>query len=159
MSFHAIREDWLALADEEVLDPSLPIVDPHLHMVERCPLPLFTPPERPFMVAESLAETGSGHNIISTVFVEWHQHYRAGGPEHLRPVGETEWVAAQAEAVPPGETRLCAGLVGWADLTLGAGVEEVLHAHIAAGRGRFRGIRTMAHSDPFGIPAFWNTDG
>jgi L-fuconolactonase len=40
-----------------------------------------------------------------------------------------------------GKTRLCAGIVGHADLRLGDGVARVLEAQIAAGDGRFRGIR------------------
>ena len=36
---------------------------------------------------------------------------------------------------------VAAGIVGFADLTLGEAVEEVLEAHIAAAPTRFRGIR------------------
>jgi L-fuconolactonase len=39
---------------------------------------------------------------------------------------------------------VCAGIVGYADLALGAAVEPVLEAQIAAGGGRFRGIRYIS---------------
>jgi L-fuconolactonase len=47
-----------------------------------------------------------------------------------------------------GPTRVCAGIVGHADLPLGAPVEKVLEAMIAAGGGRFRGIRFITASHP-----------
>ena len=62
--------------------------------------------------------------------------YRARGPEELRPVGQTEFVAGQAamsESGLYGPTRVAAGIVGFADLTLGDRVEPVLEEHIRAG--------------------------
>jgi L-fuconolactonase len=59
-------------------------------------------------------------------------------------VGETEFVngfAAMSASGLYGPSRICAGIIGWADLMLGAAVQEVLEAHIAAGGGRLRGIR------------------
>ena len=47
-----------------------------------------------------------------------------------------------------GRTQICAGIVGYADLTLGAPVEKVLQAMIQAGGGRFRGIRFITASHP-----------
>jgi predicted TIM-barrel fold metal-dependent hydrolase len=34
-----------------------------------------------------------------------------------------------------------AAVIGFADLTLGAGVAPIIEAHVAAGKNRFRGIR------------------
>jgi predicted TIM-barrel fold metal-dependent hydrolase len=96
-----------------------------------------------------MADTGSGHNVVSTVFVECASMYRADGPESLRPVGETEFVngvAAMTASGEYGEIRACLGIVGLADLTLGAAAGEVLDAHIAAS-SRFRGIRHAAGWD------------
>ena len=31
----SVRPEWLALCHEEILDPGLPIVDPHHHLVDR----------------------------------------------------------------------------------------------------------------------------
>jgi predicted TIM-barrel fold metal-dependent hydrolase len=62
----------------------------------------------------------------------------------MRPVGEIDFVngtAAMSASGQYGKSRLCAGIVGHADLRLGDGVVRVLEAEIAAGDGRFRGIR------------------
>ena len=52
----------------------------------------------------------------------------------MKPVGETEFVngvAAMSASGAYGTTRVCAGIVGHADLALGGAVETVLEAHIA----------------------------
>jgi predicted TIM-barrel fold metal-dependent hydrolase len=75
--------------------------------------------------------------------------YRASGPPELRPVGETEFVngiAAMSASGRYGPTRVAAGIVGFADLTLGERVGAVLDAHRAASP-RFRGIRHAAGWD------------
>src|SRR5262249_43929417 len=69
----------------------------------------------------------------------------------VRRVGEMELangVAEMAASGTYGKTRVCAGIVGHADLALGAPVEKVLQAMIAAGGGRFRGIRFITASHP-----------
>src|ERR1700751_5294799 len=78
--------------------------------------------------------------------------YRAEGPAELRPVGEIDFAngrPAMAASGTYGKTQVCSGIVGYADLTLGAAVEKVLEAMIMAGGGRFRGIRfiTASHAD------------
>ncbi|HEX3414706.1 MAG TPA: amidohydrolase family protein [Stellaceae bacterium] len=103
------------------------------------------------MLPELLADFGSGHNITATVYLEWLSMYRGTGPTDLRPVGEIEFangVAAMAASGTYGKTQVCAGIVGYADLTLGAAVEKVLEAMIMAGGGRFRGIRFITASHP-----------
>ena len=80
----------------------------------------------------------------ASVFTECRAFWREAGPEALKPVGETTFtagVAAQAESGVYGPARPCAGIVGHADLTLGDAVAEVLEAHVAAGGGRFKGVR------------------
>ncbi len=132
---------WQSGPAEEVIDPGLPIVDAHHHMWWR-------PPEA-YQLPEILADTGSGHNVRATVFVQCTAMYRADGPEAFRPVGETEYVGGVAAISASGlfgDTRLCAGIVGYADLR-NPGVAAVLDAHIAAGSGRFRGIRQQAQQD------------
>ncbi len=130
-----IDETWLAQVSEPALEPHLPIVDSHHHLWDR--------PESRYMLADLLADIG-GHNVVATVFIECMSMYRAAGPEALRPIGETEFVngiAAQSASGGFGGTRICAGIVGFADLTLGAAVDEVLEAHLAQAPDRFRGIR------------------
>jgi L-fuconolactonase len=70
--------------------------------------------------------------------------YRQDGPQAMQPVGETEFVqgvAAMSASGQYGPTRVAAGIVGFADLTLGTAVASVLEAHLAASPQRFRGIR------------------
>ncbi|HZT86419.1 MAG TPA: amidohydrolase family protein [Stellaceae bacterium] len=140
----APRSDWLALRREEIIEPDLPIVDPHHHLVDR-------PETGRYLLDELLADTGSGHNVVATVYLEWLSMYRADGPAEMRPVGEVEFangIAAMAASGLYGKTRVCAGIVGYADLALGAAVEKVLEAQTAAGGGRFRGIRYISATDP-----------
>jgi predicted TIM-barrel fold metal-dependent hydrolase len=130
------REDWLALHKEEVIDPARPIVDPHHHLWDRG--------GQRYLIEEIVADIGSGHNIIATVYVEARSMYRAGGPEPLRPVGEVEFAngaAAMSASGGYGPAAICAGIVGHVNLLLGDGARAVLEAEIAAGQGRFRGIR------------------
>ena len=126
--------EWLALVREDSLDPSLPIIDPHHHLWDR--------PDRSYRLDDLLDDLACGHNIVATVFVECSSEYRKDGPVQMQPVGETEFVVGAAEEAARRSlgTRVCAGIVGHIDLA-GERVDEVLEAHIAAGRGRFRGIR------------------
>src|ERR1700757_269955 len=129
-----VRQDWLDQRRETIIDPELPIVDPHHHLVDR-------PETGRYLLYDLLADTRSGHNITATVYLEWLSMYRAQGPVELRPVGEVEFangVAAMAASGAYGKTQVCAGIVGYADLMLGASVEKVLQAMIQAGGGRFR---------------------
>ncbi len=76
--------------------------------------------------------------------------YRKDGPREMQPVGETEFVqdiAVRTASGQYGPAAIAAGIVGFADLTLGTAVAPVLEAHIAAGKGRFRGIRNMSAWD------------
>jgi predicted TIM-barrel fold metal-dependent hydrolase len=135
------REDWLALHQEEIIDPARPIVDPHHHLWDRGGLR--------YLIDELAADIASGHNIVATVYVEARSMYRAGGPEALRPVGEVEFAvgaAAMSASGGYGNAAICAGVVGHVNLLLGEAAREVLEAEIAAGNGRFRGIR---HSSPW----------
>ena len=68
----------------------------------------------------------------------------------MKPVGEVEFVngiAAMSASGKYGKTRLCAGIIGHADLMLGDRAKPVLEALIQAGNGRFRGIRHGAMWD------------
>lgn len=132
---------WLDQVREEIVEPDRPICDPHHHLWDRA--------GSRYLLDELLEDTGSGHNVVSTVFVECASMYRADGPEALRPVGETEFVngiAAMSASGGFGPTRACAGIVGFADLTLGEAVGEVLDLHMARS-DRFRGIRHAAGWD------------
>src|SRR5437588_4203271 len=136
-------EAWLAKAPAEpILEPELPIIDTHHHLWDR--------PDHRYLLDELLADLGTGHNVVATVFLECHAMYRAHGPAEMKPVGETEFVAgiaAMSASGRYGATRVAAGIVGFADLTLGDRVEAVLEAQRRAGGGRFRGVRHSAAWD------------
>jgi predicted TIM-barrel fold metal-dependent hydrolase len=130
------REDWLALRKEDIIDPARAIVDPHHHLWDRG--------GQRYMIEEMAADIASGHNIIATVYVDCRSMYRARGPEAFRPVGEVEFangVAAMSASGGYGPAAICAGIVSHVNLLLGDGARPVLEAEIAAGQGRFRGIR------------------
>ena len=151
-SYLPVRDEWLARRTEPPLEPGLPIVDPHHHLWDR--------PDWVYMLPDLLADLAAGHNMVATVFVQARAFHRAGGPEEFRPVGETEFVngvAAMSASGRYGSAKVCAGIVGHADLSLGARVQEVLEAHLRAGGGRFRGIRHITAWDPdtsFSNPAY-----
>ena len=137
------KPEWLALSSETALETDLPIIDAHHH--------LWDSPHPKYLLDEIQADVNCGHNIRATVFVEAGAMWRQSGPASLRPVGEVEFangVAAMSESGAYGKTRICAAIVGHADLSLGADVEPVLDALIAAGNGRLRGIRHSAAHDP-----------
>ncbi|MEJ0015136.1 MAG: amidohydrolase family protein [Acetobacteraceae bacterium] len=129
---------WLAKRPPETaLEPELPIIDPHHHFWD-------VPNRGRYFLPELLADIGGGHNIVSTVFLECQAMYRKGGPREMAPVGEVEFVngiAAMSASGTYGPCRVAEGIVGHADVMLGARVRDVLEAQIAAGGGRFRGIR------------------
>ena len=126
---------FLGKHDELVLEPELPIVDPHHHLWDHGSRYLFD---------EFLRDIGTGHNVRASVFVQCDAMYRADGDPDFAPVGETEFVngiAAMSASGTYGPARVCAGIVGYADLQLGERVDAVLEAHLRAAGNRFRGVR------------------
>lgn len=138
-----VRPDWLALRREEALEPDLPIVDAHHHLWDRAGWR--------YLFDEYRADIeGSGHDVVASVYMQAQAMYRDGGDAALKVVGETEFaagVAATSASGLHGPARVCAGIVSHADLRLGADVGAVLDAHVAAGGGRFRGIRHLTTWD------------
>lgn len=140
-----VNPAWLAKRKEDIVEPELKIVDPHHHVWDM--------PGNRYLFDELMADFQSGHRVVASVHVQCHSMYRAGGPEEMRPVGETEFingVAAQSASGAYGPAKVCAGIIGTFDLMLGSRAEPVLEAHIRAGGGRFRGIRptTAWHESP-----------
>ena len=104
---------WLAKAPpEEVLEPALPICDPHHHLWDRerkvpgragrvataAELPVGfvnffgeMSPEynQRFLFDELLALMLSGHNVVSTVYAQCGRFYSADSADAFAPVGET----------------------------------------------------------------------
>ena len=141
------HDEWLAQIQETTLEPNLPIIDPHHHLWHF----KTSNSDHRYLLEDLLVDTNSGHNIVSTVFVECSAMWRADGLEEMKVVGETEFangIAAMSASGIYGDTKVAAGIVGTANLTLGANVGTVLDEHIRLGGGRFRGIRYIATNDP-----------
>lgn len=150
-----------------ILEPGLPIIDPHHHLwmhsvdllrgLENSPgimLPALGAAygrEPRYLIDEFQADLASGHRIIATVHNDAQTMYRQDGAAYLRSVGEIEFIAGVAAMSASGlfgPTRMCAAMVGGVDLGQGAAIaEEVLNAHIAASGGRYRGVRTSSLYD------------
>lgn len=142
-SYAPYRNDWLALHQEPALEPDLPIIDAHHH--------IWDAPRPRYMFEELHGDVvGSGHRVLATVYVDCRSMYRCDGPLELRCVGEVEFangIAAMAASGVYGPTRLCAGIVGFASLHLGARARPVLEALMQAGGSRFKGVRHIAAWD------------
>jgi predicted TIM-barrel fold metal-dependent hydrolase len=134
-------------ADIDILEPGIPIVDSHHHLFHR--------PARRYLLDEYLADAATGHNIVATIYVETQAMARISGPELLRPLGEIEFangVGAISASGIYGSTRACAGIVGYADLSMGAKIGELLDRAISAAPDRFRGVRQILIDHPTEAP-------
>ncbi|PKB25200.1 putative TIM-barrel fold metal-dependent hydrolase [Novosphingobium kunmingense] len=145
---------------EAILEPDLPIIDPHHHLWDLRPvLGAFPEPLHSFLASialtpyytfnELLADATSGHNVIGTVFMECGAFYRAGAGDAEKVIGEIEYVngvAAQSASGLYGSIRLCDAIIGHADLSLGDDARRVLEMLMDA-TPRFKGIRHAAAWD------------
>ena len=138
------RPEWLAKRDEPIIEPSQQIIDSHHHLYER--------PGMRYLLDDYLKDTSTGHNVRASIFVQARAMLRADGPPELQSIGEVEFangVAAMSASGLYGPIRVCAGIVGFADLMLGEAVRPVLERLIMAGGGlttaggRFCGIRQI----------------
>lgn len=135
------HETWLNLTAESAIGPDVAIIDAHHHLWDR-------PGDR-YLLEEILKDITGGHRIVQTVFVECFTGYRRMGPEELKSVGETEFIESQAaerDNMKTQKIKIAAGIIGAADIMLGAAVAPVLEAHLAASN-RFRGIRYAVDYD------------
>ena len=137
---------WLAQVQEEIIDPQRAIIDPHHHLWKK----RFN---ADYLLEDLWADTGSGHNIVKTLFMECHAFYHRQGPEHLKPLGETAYVteiARQSQLGADDQAKI-AGLVAHADLCLAgespAMLLEVLDQHRQLSQGLFKGIRHSGAHD------------
>lgn len=140
------NEAWLAKAlEENVIEPDLPIIDTHMHLWHHATGYRYFVEQ----FAEDIAN--SGHNVVASLFTECKSMYRATGPEHLKPVGETEFAVGMAAIAASAKYTTCKvahGIVANADPMMGEAVAEVLDAHIEAANGRLKGVRQRAKWDP-----------
>jgi L-fuconolactonase len=141
--------------DEQPIEPSLPIVDPHMHMWDLSPAPDARQATQGVPLPEMFeAIAQSGHNVTHTVFLECHAMYRLDGPPELRPVGEVEFanaVAAMGDSGNYGACRVAHRIVGSADPLLGEQIRPVLEAHLTVGGERFRGMRFATYFSEAGM--------
>ena len=142
---------WLATEEAEaVLEPELEIVDAHHHLWDRrTPAPWFTYRTKYYGAAELAHEIMlSGHNVVSTVFVQSGSFHLAEGPPAFRPCGEVEYcqgVAAQCDSgVYAGVPRMCSAIQGYIDLHDASAPAVVARM---AGSRNFRGVRGTAPYD------------
>ena len=126
-------EEWLRQVKENIVEPEMPIIDPHHH--------LWDDRGSTYLVEELQADTGSGHKVVKTVYMECGWAYKEDGPKHLRVVGETKAVVEQAKKSRETGGAVISAIVSRADLRLGEELIEVLDAHQEASDGLFRGIR------------------
>lgn len=139
-----VRPDWLALIEEVALEPERAIVDAHHHLWDR--------PGQRYLADDYRADLNSGHRVVASVYVQCRSMFNLDYPEPMQPVGEVEFangVAAHSASGLFGEMRMCAGIIGAADLLLGDAVARVLDAMQQRAGERFRGVRntTAWHAD------------
>ena len=133
--------------DETVIDPDLPIIDAHHHLFDR--------PALRYLLDDYLDDARAGHNIVASVYVETQAFERADGPEVLRPLGEVEFangMAAMSASGRYGVSRVCAAIVGYADLRRGDAIAELLDRALEAAPERFRGVRQVTVEHPSDEP-------
>lgn len=134
-----VRESWLAQVQEEAIEPTRRLIDPHHHF-------FVASTEFPHYTLASLRADTAAHRVEQTVYLQCWEGHRPDGPEEMKPVGETDWVhgiAAEARQTP-GATQIGA-MIGTAELR-GPHIRKVLDAHVAASP-LFRGIRQIAAWD------------
>jgi predicted TIM-barrel fold metal-dependent hydrolase len=129
--------------DETILEPDLSIIDSHHHF--------FDLPHMKYMFDDYLSDVYAGHNVVASTYVATQSMIRADGPELLRPLGEIEFangVAAMSASGNYGPCRVCAAIVGFADLTVGDQVADLLERCMATASDRFRGVRQTTLDAP-----------
>jgi len=131
--------------DETILEPDLPIIDAHHHLFLRQAIR--------YLFDDFLADVNSGHRIVASVYVEAHGMVRPDGPVMMRPLGEIEFAngaGAMAASGFFGECRICAAIVGYADLRFGDELGDYLDRALERAPERLRGIRQVMIEDPTG---------
>ncbi len=132
--------------DEPILDPELPIIDTHHHLVDRADVR--------YMIEDYLADTNAGHRVVASVYVETMAFAWTRGPEALRPLGEIEFANGIGAMCDSGRygCRACAAIVGFADLRLGDRVAGLLDQAMQRAPERFRGVRQITLEHPSEAP-------
>ena len=109
------KEKWLEVNLEKALDPELPICDPHHHLWVK-KHNFF---QETYLLPDFLRDIESGHNIVSTVFVECgaiHSQDRSTAENNIAEVEFVNGIAAMSQSGLFGGTKVAAGIVGSAPL-------------------------------------------
>ena len=142
---HKRYYDWLAQVKEEIINPELPIIDPHHHLWNGDNQ---LASSFPYLIDSLSEDTNSGHNIVGTIFMECAQGYYQEGEDKYKPIGETEYVMKVIkDSKKTSNSANIIGIISFADLMLGSEVKDVLNQHILIGEGLFKGIRHAAGWD------------
>ena len=115
---------------EPILEPDLPIIDPHQHLWfqpqrvlkalqgiedQGADIARLYATHARYLFDDFLADATAGHNIRASVLVETHSMYRIEGPPQLRSVGEVEFMNGMAAMAASGlltDVKVGAGIVG-----------------------------------------------
>jgi L-fuconolactonase len=133
-----LRDNWLALVQEEILEPEMEIVDPHHH--------LWRHGDAVYELDTLHRDTGAGHKVVQTIYIECRSYYDKAAKPHLRPVGETATVAGLAATIPGDRTQI-AGIVAHADLRH-PDLSKIIDAHVRVAQERLVGFRHAGARDP-----------
>ncbi len=79
-----VRNEWLDTVREDILEPALPIVDPHHHLWH-------DRPSGRYMLEELLGDLGGGHNVVATVFLRCGWMQRPNGQWNSARCGRRRW--------------------------------------------------------------------
>ena len=142
------QQEWLAQISEEIIDPEQRIIDPHHHLWPGVSSDS-SENSNQYLLEDLWADTGSGHNVTNTVFIDCSQCYWNSTDQALNPVGETEFVKkiADESKVNPKQATI-SGIVGHVDMLLGFEAERVLEKHLEIGQELFKGVRHAGGWDP-----------
>ena len=142
------QQEWLAQITEEIIDPEQRIIDPHHHLWPGVSSDS-SENSNQYLLEDLWADTGSGHNVTNTVFIDCSQCYWNSTDQALNPVGETEFVKKIAdESKADSKQATISGIVGHVDMLLGFEAERVLEKHLEIGQELFKGIRHAGGWDP-----------
>lgn len=132
------NKEWLEQDIEAVIDPAREIIDPHHHLWGR------RTGDWAYNLDHLLADTGSGHHVTKTVFVECGAAYDRSQPKHLQSIGETQFItnmAAQSQTRATADnSATISAIICHTDLCH-AELEQTLAAHSQAANGLLRGVR------------------
>lgn len=139
---------WLDQVREDIIDPDRRIIDPHHHLWRK----RFN---RDYLLTDLWADTGSGHRIEQTVFIECRAFYDKEAQEHLQSLGETRTIAeiaTRSQSLPDnsGDKSIISGIVAKVDLTLGASPDElkaVISQHATVAGHLLKGFRHSGAHD------------